>query len=210
MSTLTSFLLTLPAIVIAIGFHEAAHAFVAYQLGDNTARNEGRLTINPLKHIDPLGIIMLIVFKFGWAKPVPINPNNFKNKKWGTVLTSLAGPVTNLIIAFIFCVIYILARVFMKGPLSIVGTFLAMVEAVIAINIGLAVFNFIPIPPLDGSKVLFALLPNKYYYKFLENQSIIQIILIFLMFSGIIGRMILPITSYLYSLFLNLGYSLLF
>lgn len=205
MANLQSILLSLPAVIIAIGFHEAAHAFVAYELGDNTARNEGRLTINPMKHVDPVGLLMLIIFRFGWAKPVPINPNNFKNKKWGTVLTALAGPVTNLIIAFVTCFIYVTAPLYVRLESNFGTTYMIMLGAIITINVGLAIFNFIPIPPLDGSKIFSAILPDKYYYKVMQHQSMIQLIVILLLFSGIIGAIISPIADFFCTTFLSIA-----
>lgn len=202
-SKITSLLIALPAVIIAIGLHEAAHAFVAYKLGDNTAKLQGRLSVNPLKHIDPIGFICLFLFHFGWAKPVPINPNNFKgNKKRGIVLTALAGPVMNLIVAFVFAIILYVVAAFcgMHATSSWVSTALLMIYYVVVVNVSLAVFNLIPVPPLDGSKIFGGLLPYKYYYKMEEYQNIITIIMMLLLFTGVLGWIISPISDFIIGL----------
>ncbi len=198
-----SLLIALPAVIIAIGLHEAAHAFAAYKLGDNTAKNMGRLTVNPLKHIDPIGFICLFLFHFGWAKPVPINPNNFKgNKNRGIVLTALAGPVMNVIVAFVFNIIlYVVAVIAGSYAASTwVSTALLMIYYVVVVNVSLAVFNLIPIPPLDGSKIFGGLLPYKYQYKMEEYQNITTIIMMLLLFTGVLGWIISPVCDFLIGL----------
>lgn len=184
-----------PAVIIGLTFHEYAHAAAAYKLGDRTAHHQGRLTLNPAAHIDVMGIIMLYVLQFGWAKPVPVNPNNLRgDKKRGMLLVSLAGPVTNILIAFIAAILY--------------GAFLwniphinTMTNLVIKINVILAIFNLLPLPPLDGSKILVGLLPgNQEWFYNLEQYG--AIILIALLFTGIIGKVlsifITPILGFLY------------
>jgi len=150
------------SLILAIAVHEAAHAFVAYVLGDPTAKLQGRVTLNPIKHLDPIGTIMIIVtflsgFGIGWGKPVPINPYNFKNHKQGEALTALAGPMANFIMALISS--FIMKFFIDNLPLFIVNFF----QVFIMLNVGLMCFNLIPIPPLDGSKILFMFLPDKYY-----------------------------------------------
>lgn len=139
----------LPAVFIGFSFHEFAHAFVANLLGDDTAKSRGRLTLDPMSHIDPLGIIMLILFRFGWAKPVPVNPSNFKNRKKGMLLVSLAGPVMNFLIAFVALLVY--ALIYSKFG-SMNRVMYNIFINIYFINIGLGIFNLIPLPPLDGSK----------------------------------------------------------
>ena len=157
----------IPGILIAITFHEYAHAFVADKLGDDTPRRQGRLTLNPLKHIDIYGMILLLFVGFGWGKPVEINPNNFKRTisiKKGNALVSLAGPIMNFLLAIIFSIILALYLRFgfIFAITNPVGHTLALIiRYIISINVGLGVFNLIPLPPLDGSKILVALLPEK-------------------------------------------------
>jgi Zn-dependent protease len=150
-------------LIVSIIAHEVAHGIAALWQGDETAKNAGRLTLNPLAHIDPIGSIVVPLFcmllspgfMFGWAKPVPINPYNFRSHKWGEALVSFAGPLTNIIIALVFTV---LVRTMAVGPV-----FLQLAYTAIIINIVLAIFNLIPIPPLDGSKILFSFLPRRWY-----------------------------------------------
>ena len=163
-NALLSLLLTLPAVLIAITFHEFAHAFAADKLGDDTARRQGRLNLNPLSHIDPIGMIMLIFAGFGWGKPVEIDPRNFnRNIKMpvAEAIVAAAGPIMNFILAIIFGVIYVSVMKF--APMFIFTQFGGMViillRVCISINIGLGIFNLIPLPPLDGSKILAAFLP---------------------------------------------------
>ena len=156
----------IPGILIAIAFHEYAHAFVADKLGDDTPRRQGRLTLNPFKHIDVYGMILLLFVGFGWGKPVEVNPNNFKRTisiKKGNALVSLAGPVMNFILAIIFSIILALYLRFgfIFAITNPVGHTLALIiRYIIAINVGLRVFNLIPLPPLDGPNILVALLPK--------------------------------------------------
>lgn len=155
--------ITLAILIVSIIAHEVAHGIAALWQGDPTAKNAGRLTLNPIAHIDPIGSIVVPLlcavlspgFMFGWAKPVPINPYNFRSQRWGEALVSFAGPLTNIIIALIFTG---LIRFFTFGP-----AFVTFALSAIVINIVLAIFNLIPIPPLDGSKILFSVLPQRWY-----------------------------------------------
>jgi len=169
-------ILAVPSILIASTVHEYAHGWAAYKLGDPTAKAAGRLTLNPLKHIDPIGALCIILFRFGWSKPVPINEYNFERREVDTALTALAGPVSNILLALLTGLINL---IFKPDPSSIFALIL-MVFA--SINISLAVFNLLPIPPLDGHKIVRALLPKKlrYYWEKLEKFSIF-IILIFIL-----------------------------
>lgn len=164
------YLYIIPAALIAIIFHEMAHGYVSYWLGDPTPKEYGRLSLNPLKHIDPVGILCLIFFRVGWAKPVMINPKYYKNEKWGIALVSLAGPLMNFLLAFISIFFMVLIAkfssiIFLTKYLS---TFLLQLAV---INIGLGVFNLIPIPPLDGSKIIGAILPEEAYYQYMKYQK---------------------------------------
>jgi Zn-dependent protease len=153
-------LLSLPPLLLALTFHEFFHGFIALKMGDPTARNAGRLTLNPIKHIDPIGLIALILFHFGWAKPVPFNPVNFRNYRRGILLTAIAGPLSNLMLAVPFG---LLLRVFPVRPATqMLNTLWIMVLFGLIYNLILCAFNLIPIPPLDGSKVLTSFLPDRY------------------------------------------------
>lgn len=169
-------ILAVPTILIASTVHEYAHGWAAYKLGDPTAKAAGRLTLNPLKHIDPIGALSMILFRFGWSKPVPINEYNFERREVDTALTALAGPISNILLALLAGLVNL---IFKPDPSSIF-TIILIVFA--SINISLAVFNLLPIPPLDGHKIVRALLPKKvrYYWEKLEKFSIL-IILIFIL-----------------------------
>ncbi len=180
-------------IFFTLPVHEFAHALAANRLGDNTAKYQGRLTINPMAHIDYIGALMILMVGFGWAKPVPVNSRNFNNPKGGMALTAFAGPLSNLIMGFIFLLIAqaILAFAAFSQTMSYILMFLTFAAE---INLSLAVFNLIPIPPLDGSKILAALLPDRIYYKFMQYERYFYIILILLMvggaLSGPLGRLV--------------------
>lgn len=168
------------AILVAIAIHEFAHAYAAYKLGDYTAKDEGRLTLNPIKHLDLFGTIMLFLVGFGWGKPVPVNYYNLRKPRWGPAIVSFAGPLSNIILALIMgLVLKILYEFGGVGPTRPV---FVLISATIFINITLAVFNLIPIPPLDGSKILFAALPEKFSRFKQQLQRYGFIILIFIVF----------------------------
>lgn len=144
----------IPAL-LCITLHELSHGAVAYSLGDDTAKRQGRLTLNPIRHIDIMGLLMMVFFRFGWAKPVPVNMNRFKNPKKGMAITALAGPVSNVIIAIVFLFLYGFFFPILNGKSEIAGIVLDMLQITAYMSLGFAVFNILPIPPLDGSKVLF-------------------------------------------------------
>lgn len=193
MNKIIELLFTGIAVIIAMVFHELAHGYVSYKLGDETPKRDGRLTLNPMAHLDLFGTIMLFLFHFGWAKPVQINPYYYKNKKLGTVVVSLAGPFTNFIIAFV-CIL--LLRLNSLLPMIIVE----FLYSLITINIGLGVFNLIPIPPLDGSKVLAAVLPQDLYMKYMSIEQYGFIILIVILSTGVLSPFLNVLFTYVYEI----------
>lgn len=191
------FLARLFVVFCTLPVHEYAHAFVADKLGDKTARLSGRLTLNPMAHIDILGAIMILFVGFGYAKPVPVNPRNFKNPKKGMALTALAGPFSNILMAVVFMFLSNVLSLF--GNSLIVQAFFVFFSFAASINIGLAVFNLIPIPPLDGSRVLELLIPDKYYYKFAQYERYIVIIIFGLIIFGVLDAPLAFLQNHLYS-----------
>ena len=197
---LLALLLTLPGVIVAITFHEFAHAFVADKLGDDNPIRQGRLNLNPLSHIDPVGFFMLIFAHFGWGKPVEINPTNFNRKRSMSAqeaLVALAGPVMNLIIAIILTIVLFAINAF--TPTFIISTAGMLVvltlQMAISVNIGLGVFNLIPLPPLDGSKILMHFLPYNSKAWFENNSQIFYIIFIVLWVTNLISYIISPVIS---------------
>jgi Zn-dependent protease len=217
----------LPALLVSLTLHELAHGYISFKNGDPTAKNAGRLTLNPLKHLDPIGTLMLLFGGFGFAKPVPINPSYYKNKKLGLVTTSIAGPLVNMLLAILFSILFVLtSRSFIginpafdrigKSFKSMIGLFLnypasdfvsngmtyfqanilILLSYFVIINIGLAIFNLLPIPPLDGSKVLFPALPERIYFKYiLPYERYGMFVLLALMFTGVVGRVMNPLVN---------------
>lgn len=178
------------ASLLCITFHETCHGFAAYKIGDNTAKRMGRLSLNPLKHVDLMGLIMMALFRFGWAKPVPVDMRNFKNPKAGMALTALAGPVSNVVLAYaavVLCnfVMFLADRLGSTWLLLALAQFFVYVEIISA---GLAVFNVFPIPPLDGSKVLFALLSDRAYDRLMRYEKYGMGLLMALLVTGAIDR----------------------
>lgn len=158
-------------IVCCLPFHEAAHAFAAYKLVDPTAKNQGRLTLNPVKHLTLFGVVLMVIAGFGYAKPVPVNINNFKNRKLGFALTSIAGPLSNFLLGFIFTFLTILiVRLQTSMSYEIAKAAYLFFQYVAYMNIALAIFNLIPVPPLDGSRLITLVLPNDIYYKLLQYE----------------------------------------
>lgn len=181
----------IPALLIALTFHEAAHGFVAYRLGDPTAKARGRLTLNPLAHLDPLGLLSLWLVGFGWAKPVPVNPFYFRgDRRRGMFLVGLAGPLSNFLLAFLFLWLYAaLPAVRAVSPLGII------VYTTYVYNLLLGVFNLLPVPPLDGSKVLAYFLPSQARYSYAQLERYGPVLLMILIFSGTLRRVLGPLLN---------------
>ncbi|MGN0459109.1 MAG: site-2 protease family protein [Eubacterium sp.] len=176
--------------------HELAHGLMANALGDNTAKNQGRLSLNPLSHLNPIGTIMIFLFGIGYANPVPVNPRNFKNQKSGMALTALAGPLSNLLMGWVSVWFYFIFRTILPyGTLSDAVTYFFLFAA--EVNVMLAVFNLFPIPPLDGSKIVAAVLPDKIYYKYMQYERYVMIAVLALLFLGVLDKPIAVLTSVL-------------
>jgi len=186
----------LPALLLALTVHEFAHAYVSHRLGDPTPKWQGRLTLNPIAHIDPLGLLMIMFFRFGWGKAVEIDPKYYRNRRQGIMLVSVAGPAANIVTAFVLVVTHISFLIFAPGIAA--GFVGELLSTAISLNIFLAVFNLLPIPPLDGSKILAGLLPSKYSYRFqaFTNQWGMWLLLLAVM-TGITSYTVLPLGSFL-------------
>lgn len=191
-------------ILVLLPVHELAHAFVADRLGDNTARWNGRLRFNPFAHLDPIGAAMLFLFGFGFARPVPVNPRNFRNPKRDMALTALAGPVSNLLMATVSLGLY---RVITLLPVSYTVlsiSYLVLVEVFTSVNIGLAVFNLLPVPPLDGSRIIALVLPDRWLYNMERYSRYITYGIILLLFAGVLDGPLYFLRNLIFSLLCRL------
>ena len=211
--TLVSLLVSVPIVLFSLSFHEFAHACAADKLGDSTARWHGRLTLNPFRHLDLVGTLSMIAFGIGWAKPVPVDVRNFRNPKKGMALTGLAGPVSNLILSFAGILCYRILNAVTKlggdlshgnyigniyGILDVVALFLIIFSQM---NAYLAVFNLIPVPPFDGSRIFYFLLPDKWYFSVMRYERVIMIVMLVLLATGILTPVISAVSDGVLSAF---------
>ena len=192
-------LLSVPAVLLAITVHEFGHAFAAYKLGDDTPLRQGRLSLNPFDHVDPLGLAMLLFAHIGWGKPVQIDPRNYNRNisvEKADAIVSFAGPLMNFITAIVFALIYC-AIIKFAGTAFLIsnigGIIIAIIAYIVTMNIGLGVFNLIPLPPLDGSKIFLPILPYNAKSWFIEHEQIFYFIFLIIWITGIAGRLISPI-----------------
>ena len=202
-------ILRLPIVMLALSLHETAHGYVALKLGDPTAQNYGRLTLNPVKHFDPIGFLCMVLFGFGWAKPVPINARYFKNPKRGMALSAAAGPISNLLLAVIFALLW---RIELEiAPEYFTDRFLYNVfywvqeflVAGITLNVGFAVFNLIPIPPFDGSRMFLVLLPQDLYFKVMRYERQLYAILMIALVLGVLDKPLALVSNFFINLILK-------
>ena len=202
-------ILRLPIVMLALSLHETAHGYVALKLGDPTAQNYGRLTLNPTKHFDPLGFLCMVLFGFGWAKPVPINARYFKNPKRGMALSAAAGPISNLLLAVIFALLW---RIELEiAPEYFTDKFLynifyctqEFLVAGITLNVGFAVFNLIPIPPFDGSRIFLILLPQELYFKIMRYERQLYAILMVALVLGVLDKPLSLVSNFFINLILK-------
>ncbi len=209
-----SVLLALPIIILSLSVHEAMHGYVAYKLGDPTAKSFGRLTLNPLKHLDPIGFLCMLIFGFGFAKPVPINSRYFKKPRRDMALAAAAGPLSNIGLGLIFAIILRLflllptENIFLSSELGFWAYYFIVIflQTGIQLNIALAVFNLIPCPPLDGSKILYMFLPPNLYYKALQYERYIYFALLLVLATGVLS----PVISFLTDAVTDVIFKLLF
>ncbi|MBS5164882.1 MAG: site-2 protease family protein [Butyricicoccus pullicaecorum] len=203
---LVTLCLLLPAIIICLTVHECAHGWAARALGDRTAQRAGRLTLDPMAHIDPVGFICMLIFGFGWARPVPVNVSGFrmKNRKLGMALVALAGPASNLLLALICYIITLLLGYKMAGDAMFFRTITMFFSYIASLSVGLGVFNLIPIPPLDGSRVLNAFVPYSVQVKLERYQSVILLAVIFVVYFGLFDFVIMGVERWMIGIAMKL------
>ena len=189
----------LPGLIMALALHEYAHARAAVAMGDFTPKLMGRLTLNPMAHIDPIGLALLLIARFGWAKPVVINPNNFRDRKRGEILVALAGPAMNFVLAFLALAVMIFCTHTLRMEMSY--GLRSVLWLIVIYNINFGVFNLIPIPPLDGSRILAAVLPYEMRYRFAALERYSMLIFIVFLATPILGYILVPITQLILNLF---------
>lgn len=204
MLDLDTLIYVVPAIIITVTLHELAHGWVSYKFGDPTPKLDGRLSLNPLHHLDPIGTIALLLVGFGWAKPVHIDPRYYKDAKTGIVWTAFAGPLMNFIIAFVAIFLF---NLLLKVPVSIFSSeimtrifiyLIYLMQYTALISLGQAIFNLIPLPPLDGSKILYGVLPDSVYFNIMKYENWLSLILFLVLFSGILDGPLVSIRTIIY------------
>ena len=203
MNSVVYYVLSALAVLITLTIHEYSHGYAAYKLGDETAKSSGRLTLNPIAHLDPFGAICMVLFHFGWAKPVPIDPRNFKKPKRDFAITALAGPLSNLVAALLSAFLYlcayaVLIKIDYKNDflLALAQNTLDFIYIFHAVNIGIAIFNLIPVPPLDGSRILNVILPSRLYFKIMRYERRIYLFLIgWLLLGGYVSDFLLSLPA---------------
>lgn len=204
MLDLDTLIYVVPAIIITVTLHELAHGWVSYKFGDPTPKLDGRLSLNPLHHLDPIGTIALLLVGFGWAKPVHIDPRYYKDAKTGIVWTAFAGPLMNFIIAFVAIFLF---NLLLKVPVSIFSSeimtrifiyLIYLMQYTALISLGQAIFNLIPLPPLDGSKILYGVLPDSVYFNIMKYENWLSLILFLVLFSGVLNGPLVSIRTIIY------------
>ena len=208
-SSLIQLLLRVAAVLFCIVFHEVSHGFAAYLLGDPTAKAQRRLSLNPLRHIDPFGALMMLLVGFGWAKPVPVDMRYFKKPKSGMAITALAGPLSNFVLAYVMMLLaYVCLGIFVVNEVpysDLTQGLLDFCILVASLSIGLGVFNLIPFPPLDGSKILGILLPDRIYYKILRYEFAGTVVLMALLWMGVLDVPLFAVRSFVSEGLMNLA-----
>lgn len=206
--SISELLMMIIAVILSMSVHELAHGLVSYWLGDPSAKYAGRLSLNPLRHIDWLGMLCLLAFGFGWAKPVPIDSRYYKDPKSGIIWTSFAGPLANFLLAFVCVFVYFLIYKF--APYGMAAVYVTRTLALTAsMSIGFGIFNLIPIPPLDGAKILWSFLPDHVYYRINNGAWWMNLLLFALIYSGLIGGPMVMLRTWFIDLFSNISVFLL-
>lgn len=196
------YLLRALVVLIAIPFHEAAHALVSHWLGDDTAVRAGRLSLNPLRHFDPLGALCMLIGGVGWAKPVGVNPRNYKNPKVGMAISAAAGPIGNFLLAWVSMILY--KCVIYSGLGGLVPALMLFLYDMVAMNLSLGVFNLIPVPPFDGSRIVLLFLPQRLYFKAMQYERQIMLIVLLLVFFGLLNRPLSIVVNFMWELLVGL------